>query len=563
MESRIHVDCVFESGGELLYECIHPEDGSKHKNVKKEDLLNVLRSEQGARFDVVAQEDNIVRASGAPVAFVDLATQTRTIASKSGLRINIPEKERLIVQRMRDFIDNDLENPVALISGIRLTGKTTVLRQLHAQYNGSVYIDLSIEGVTQATIDEEFLDKPSGSGLLLLDEITYLDDFEPMSQHIYDIAARRRFKVIMTGSSPGHITRLSMTKLGGRARLFRLPPILFIEYLYMTGRIPGYGNYDTVTNDDFSDYLLLNGLTEMRVQFDEKYFNAFYSEIRIGNERRSLAHSLVNLKENDLMNICNLIAYRLSEDRSYEKTIRPKEIGRREYNSLNALGDIVTPKWGSIDLSDVIVSVSKAGARELQATDKARILSFLLWSGLAVIEKVKTGDNAELIDTADVMSTLKNCVNEQQLIDLFDEVSICLATPLFYTRLGVDIIKRMKVDTENLCRGDLLGKMLEVYMRGAVSMYSANQILSTIKLSYANIGEVDIYDIDTGLLLEATIQDSHKTRIQKYMRDDELIRVCATRSKEHFNSVYHQIPYAKLCCMLDTGDILNKERTVV
>ena len=559
MGGAIHVDCFIVADGKVLYKCFDPENNRSYKYVEKEALVSSLLSSRKDMYDVVMSDDDIVRKSGAPVAFMDTGAQSRIIASRTGLVFSKPKKERLIVQQLREFIDNDTEYPMALLAGIRLTGKTTVLRQLNEEYPGSVYIDLSIDGITQETIEDEFLDRPAK--LLLLDEITYLDDFEPISQRIYNLAARYGFKVIVSGSSPAHITKLSITKLGGRARLFRLPPILFIEYLYLTGRISSYDNYDEVKNADFADYLQLKGLKELRVQFDEEYFNAFYGELSIGNTRRGLAHSLVELKENDLMNMCNLIAYRLSEDRSYEKTIRPKEIGRREYNSLKDLGDVSVPKWSGLDLSDVLVSASKVGARRLLAADKARILSFLLWSGLATIEKVKISESEVLVDTADVMGVLKNCVKEQQLFDIFDSVSICLATPLFYSRLGTDIITRMNVDVENLCRGDLLGKMLEVYARGVVSMYSASQIMSTVKLRYANIGEVDIYDMDRELLLEVTIQNDHRTRTGKYFEDTKMIRICTTRDKESFDNVQYRIPYAKLCCMLDTGDILSMQKT--
>ena len=92
-------------------------------------------------------------------------------------------------------------------------------------------------------------------------------------------------------------------------------------------------------------------------------------------------------------------------------------------------------------------------------------------------------------------------------------------------------------------------------------MYSPSQIMSTIKLRYANIGEVDIADMTRELLLEVTIQRDHKVNIGKYFEDTKMIRVCTTRDKEYFNNVFYQIPYAKLCCMLDTGDILNLQKT--
>ena len=47
-------------------------------------------------------------------------------------------KERLIVQQLRNFIDNDKNYSVALVAGIRKTGKTTALLQLKEYYHDAV-----------------------------------------------------------------------------------------------------------------------------------------------------------------------------------------------------------------------------------------------------------------------------------------------------------------------------------------------------------------------------------------------------------------------------------------
>jgi len=477
---------------------------------------------------------------------------------------DIPAKERLIVRRLRDFIDDTEPDAyfVALVAGIRKVGKTTALRQLQASYPGSIYIDFLAEGSAEEDLDEAL--HGGETKLLLLDEITHLYDFENTAQHIYNMAGKSGIKVVMTGSSPAHITKLSMGKLGGgRARLFRLPPITFVEYLYFTGKIPSYDRYDTVQSDDFADYLLLKGLVPtLKIQFDSEYFNTFYGEIEESNGRRGLSNSLVELKEGDLLHLSNLIAYKLNEASSYDKSVGHllgrDRIGRKEYNSLNELDGIRTAKWSKINLSDAFVTESYKAARDISAQDKGRILHFLLWSGLASIELTETSGDDRLPDVGSVVNRLKSCTKTGELQQLFDEVSICLTTPLFYTRLGADIVSRMKVEVENLCKGDLLGKMLEVYMRGAVTLHSPNRIMSSVKLHYIDgSGEVDVFDEGTGLLLEITCSNkkSSEIHLQDYMKDVELLRVCSTASDATPSKWYHRIPYAKLCCMIDTGDI--------
>jgi len=472
----------------------------------------------------------------------------------------LPEKERLIVQQLRDFISNDNNFSVALIAGIRQTGKTTILRQLQAEHPDSAYVDLSAGTVDYEDLVDNYL--KGQTKLLLLDEITYIDDYEPLSQHIYNMTARSGFKVILTGSSSAHITKLSMTKLGGRARLFRLPPITFIEYLYLTGRISQYDKYDNVTNADFSDYLMLKDLEHLRIQFDKDYYDTFYGEVETGNDKCYMGHSHVDLKKNDLLNMSNLIAYKLSEAKPYDKSLGHKlKIAGQEYNSLKNLNDVELLKWSKIDVSDALITKSRLGAKSITVQDKCRILQFLLWAGLANVEFTMSGEKT---DTDFSISKLKKITKSSELIQLFHDISICLSTPLFYTRLGADIITRMNVDIENLCRGELLGKMLEVYIRGAVTLRSVNRIMTSVKLAFTDApGEVDIFDDDTQLLCEVACWDKQPgdINLQHYYKNIPLIRICATDSISSPYACYHRIPYAKLCCMLDTGDIYTLQKT--
>jgi len=475
----------------------------------------------------------------------------------------LPERERLIVRQLRDFIENNENYYAVLIAGIRQTGKTTILRQLQVEYPDSIYIDLSAGKAGQMILDDIKFD--GQTKLLLLDEITYLDDYEPVSQHIYNMSTRYRFKVILTGSSSAHITKLSMTKLGGRALLMRLPSIMFIEYLYLTGRIQSYDDYSNVTNVDFSDYLMLKGLENLRTQFDKNYFDTFYSEVETSNERCFMGNSYVELNKNDLLHMSNLIAYKLSEAASYDKSLGHKlKIAGKEYSSLKKLPDIKPVKWSKIDLSDAFITESYSEVQTITIKDKCRVLQFLLWAGLANIEFTKTSVYDELMDTGYILNRLKKITKSSELMQLFRDVSICLTSPLFYTRLGTDIISRMNVDIDNLCRGELLGKMLEVYIRGAVTLRSVNRIMSIVKLNFIDIqGEVDIFDDDTQLLCEVACWDkpADEVNLHRYYPNTALIRICATDSISEPYNCYHRIPYAKLCCMLDTGDIYKLQKT--
>ena len=473
---------------------------------------------------------------------------------------------------MRDFVESDRKDSVALIAGIRKVGKTTVLNQIEDCYIKKglsvLKYDLSEKHDCCEVLEETAKKQPD---LLLLDEISYLDDYENFSQALYNMTNGenyKKFKVIMTGSSLAHIIKLSNTKLGCRSKLFRLPPLTFVEYLYFLDRIASYSDYNSVTNGDFADYLQLKGLEDkaggLSIVFDEDYFNAFYSEVAIGNKKSYLSHSITKLNEDDLLNMVNLLAYKLSEACAYEKVIKPNA-GKQEHIHLVSNKEAKL-QWSRVDLTNTIIEDSAKAAPGIKEIDIGRILHFLLWAGIANIEYTHTDPDTSVIDSGRVMNILQNVGNKRELVDLFSELSICMTSPLYYTRIGEEIMRRMQVPVEKLYKGILYGKMLELYVRGALSAQTKSTVLTSHKLKYSKIEgedwEVDICDTKNRMLLEVSAADKEdeKIHVQDYYREHDFIRICTSDKKDFFSKKhkFYHIPYAKLCCMIDTGDIFTQ-----
>jgi predicted AAA+ superfamily ATPase len=55
------------------------------------------------------------------------------------MKVKKVEKERLLVRDLRKFIDEDKNCPIALVSGFRRTGKTTMMHKLEEQYKNIPY----------------------------------------------------------------------------------------------------------------------------------------------------------------------------------------------------------------------------------------------------------------------------------------------------------------------------------------------------------------------------------------------------------------------------------------
>jgi hypothetical protein len=70
------------------------------------------------------------------------------------------------------------------------------------------------------------------------------------------------------------------------------------------------------------------------------------------------------------------------------------------------------------------------------------------------------------------------------------------------------------------------------------------------------------------LLLEATSSDKNNSdiHVKEYLRDLPMIRICSTETKDNSKDIsalgFYKIPYAKLCCMIDTGVVFELEKTL-
>jgi hypothetical protein len=81
---------------------------------------------------------------------------------------------------------------------------------------------------------------------------------------------------------------LDVTKLGYQPKLFKLPTLTFVEYLYFTNKIQCYFYYDTVTAEDFKSYLRMDDMESseapgLAVVFDDDYISTFYGGVDINN----------------------------------------------------------------------------------------------------------------------------------------------------------------------------------------------------------------------------------------------------------------------------------------
>jgi predicted AAA+ superfamily ATPase len=146
-------------------------------------------------------------------------------------------KERLVYHELKQ---NLTKKYITVITGLRRTGKTTLVKKLLDDFGteNKVYIDL--ERIDNRELFSEnhydnIITALTARGLnfkrktlLAIDEVQLLPDIVSVIKYLYD---NYNIKFIITGSSTYYIKNLFSESLAGRKRVFELSTLNFSEFL--------------------------------------------------------------------------------------------------------------------------------------------------------------------------------------------------------------------------------------------------------------------------------------------------------------------------------------------
>ena len=503
--------------------------------------------------------------------------------------LEIPSTKRLLYTDLRKFIDdkNDYVPSIGIISGLRKTGKTTLLKQIAEDYisckrimylnfrDNVVYShpdDESLRGCTPEKVILKFLSGGYAKyDLLFLDEITALDNHEVISGNLYDISSGSgpgwRYKVLMTGSSPFHLRSLSSGSLGGgRSKLFRLPVLKFVEYLHIARGVL-YDDYSTVTREDFIDYLVLKDLPPAVLgTFDRQYFVDFQRDIDIGDDMACHSRGYAGLDVEDLNDLAHVLAYQLAYRVGYRKFAKAN-VGKYE---LGLLGK----DRKDFDLSRSLIHVSSENIARMKSDGVhksiANLLHFLVGSDIVNVETELLSDGDAGLQPMRLLRYIKDLRSEQDFLTFFEKHSISMNSPLLYTRLGNDILSFVDLSLEKFFAilkthaNTLLGGLLEVYLRGGIAeLDSLGLPYVSKKLHIRHDVEIDIINTDSSIMCETTVKnkDRNKVHVADYYKERDMLRICTTANLQGVRDCYYMFPWPVFCCMVDTGDVLRLYKT--
>lgn len=191
---------------------------------------------------------------------------------------------RKIYQEVKDHLQ---QKQVTVITGMRRSGKTSIVRQLLLEVESSnkVYLDLE-----KADLREIFKEKNYDNILLVLaqkfdlnikgkiyiaiDEIQHAPELPSVIKYLYD---HNDIKFIITGSSSYYMKNLFTESLAGRKKIFELYPLDFGEFLdfkkiYHKDENLGdiiFGNFEYETFKKYYDeYIEFGGFPEVVLSED-------------------------------------------------------------------------------------------------------------------------------------------------------------------------------------------------------------------------------------------------------------------------------------------------------
>lgn len=181
---------------------------------------------------------------------------------------------RKIYPELKEHLDSD---DVTIITGMRRTGKTTLVEHLLSEINSNNKIFLDLEKISNQEI---FRDKNYDNVIInleqqglskkermyvALDEIQTMSNIPSVIKYLYD---HYNIKFILTGSSSYYLKNLFTESLAGRKKLFELSPLDFGEFLtFKNVSYKLFENIDSIGSFDVHEYDRLKSYYEEYIEF--------------------------------------------------------------------------------------------------------------------------------------------------------------------------------------------------------------------------------------------------------------------------------------------------------
>ena len=195
------------------------------------------------------------------------------------------EKKMEIIKRNipSDFLET---RKISVISGIRRSGKSTLLKEIAQNFKSYHYLNFEDERFLDFTfrdfngLYEVFLELYGEQRVFLFDEIQNIFGWEKFARRLFEDGK----KVFITGSNAKLLSSELATTLSGRHLKFELYPFSFEEFAayhnFPVKKIPDTAEKVSLLKQ-FSKYLLLGGFPEIVISENIDELRQLYQDILI------------------------------------------------------------------------------------------------------------------------------------------------------------------------------------------------------------------------------------------------------------------------------------------
>ena len=239
---------------------------------------------------------------------------------------NYPKKEFIEREQIKEIIKAKDTPFIKIISGVRRSGKSTILKQLKEKFSG-VYINFDDERFVSFNIEdfqklyELSIELFKKNNLFYFDEIQNISGWERFVRRISESGEN----VFVTGSNATMLSKELGTHLTGRYLMFNLYPFSFREYLdFNKIKISKLTTKEKVKiKEQFSNYLIDGGLPEYLITKNKDYLRTLYESILY---RDVMARYNLN-NEKVLKELIYLVANNLSKEISFNSIKKTLGVG--------------------------------------------------------------------------------------------------------------------------------------------------------------------------------------------------------------------------------------------
>src|SRR3990167_4075735 len=166
-------------------------------------------------------------------------TQLEAIISD---QLSVFQKKEQGFERHVNFQKFTVSNQITVISGVRRSGKSTLLRQFSLKLHDFYYINFDDERLINFTVSDFnnliiLWKKKYNSKFILIDEIQNIINWERFVRRVHD----EGYKLFITGSNAKLLSSELSTHLTGRYQKLELYPFSFQELVH-------YHNLDLSSN---------------------------------------------------------------------------------------------------------------------------------------------------------------------------------------------------------------------------------------------------------------------------------------------------------------------------